>query len=73
MAKSTLVDDIKTGKKERYVCYFKAKVLENHQSEGIYELLVESVVQDSILFTNISTSYVDVSKLVGNLIIWKED
>ena len=35
MAESTPLEDIETGKKEKHVRYFKARVLDSHQSEGI--------------------------------------
>ncbi len=34
MAESTILEDIDTGKVERQCRYFKAKVLEDHKSDG---------------------------------------
>ncbi len=40
MAESTPLEDIETGKKEKHVRYFKARVLDSHQSEGTNGLSV---------------------------------
>lgn len=64
MAESTVLEDIHTGKKERQARFFKAKVLENHKSEQINELVGESIDEKSIVFTDKSTSYLDISDLV---------
>ena len=64
MAESTLLEDIETGKKEKQVRFFKAKVLEGHDGEEINETIKESIGNQSIVFTDKSTSYVDIADFV---------
>jgi transposase-like protein len=64
MAESTPLEDIETGETSKSCRYFKAKVLEDHTSEGINETVKESIAESSIVFTDQSTSYVDISQLV---------
>ena len=64
MAESTPLEDIETGKKSRQVRYFKAKVLEDHKAEGINEMIKKSIEETSIVFTDKSTSYVDIADFV---------
>ena len=47
MAESTPLEDIETGKKEKHVRYFKARVLDSHQSEGINGV-VRDCMEDGI-------------------------
>ena len=64
MAESVQLEDIETGKKSSQCRYFKAKVLQTHKSDEINELVEESLDEKSIVFTDDSTSYVDISKYV---------
>ena len=64
MAESTLLEDINTGKTERHVRYFKAKVLDNHEAENINGLIKESINEKSIVFSDKSTSYVDIADFI---------
>ncbi len=64
MAESTQLEDPKTGKKSSQVRYFKAKVLQSHQSEQINETIKESLDEKSIVLTDKSTSYVDIANYV---------
>ena len=64
MAESTPLEDPKTGKKSSQVRYFKAKVLQSHQSEEINETIEESMDEKSIVLTDKSTSYVDIADYV---------
>lgn len=64
MAESTVLEDTETGKVERQARYFKAKVLNTHQANEINNLIDESIEEKSIVFTDKSTSYVDISDLV---------
>jgi len=73
MAESTPLENTDTGKQERHVRYFKAKVLESHQSGEISDLVSECMAEDSIVFTDKSTSYVDISSLVELHITEKSD
>lgn len=64
MAESTPLEDMETGKKSRQVRYFKAKVLQDHKAEGINEMIKKSIEESSIVFTDKSTSYVDIANFV---------
>jgi hypothetical protein len=64
MAESTPLENIETGEKSKSCRYFKAKVLETHLSLEINETIKESIDNQSIVFTDKSTSYVDISDFV---------
>lgn len=64
MAESTPLEEIETGKKSSHVRYFKAKVLDNHYAEEINDAVIESIDEKSIVFTDKSTSYIDIADLV---------
>jgi hypothetical protein len=64
MAESTVLEDIKTGEKSNHCRYFKAKVLTDHTSEQINQTIQESISEKSILFTDKSTSYIDIADYV---------
>jgi len=64
MAESTPLEDGKTGKRSNQVRYFKAKVLKTHHSTEINETIKESIDQKSIVFTDKSTSYVDIADYI---------
>ena len=64
MAESTILENSETGKTQRQARYFKAKVLNTHQSDEINDLVVESIDEKSIVFTDKSTSYLDIAQFV---------
>jgi len=64
MAESTPLEDIETGKKSKHSRYFKMQVLTSHCSEEINELVKENFDEKSIVFSDKSTSYVDISEYV---------
>jgi hypothetical protein len=45
MVESTTLEDLDTGKAERYCRYFKGKVLENHKVQGTDDTF-ENVIHD---------------------------
>lgn len=63
-AESTPLEDLQTGKKTKHVRYFKAKVLEDHNADQVNEQVQESFDDKSIVFTDKSTSYVDIADYV---------
>lgn len=63
-AESTPLEDIKNGAKSNHVRYFKAKVLDTHQAEQVNEYVETSLDEKSIVFTDKSTSYVDIADYV---------
>ena len=73
IAESSPLEDIKTRKKERERRYFKIKVLDNHKAEGVNNAITTSLDEQSIVFTDKSTSYVDISDFVELHIIEKSD
>jgi hypothetical protein len=65
MAESTVLEDINTGKVDRHCRYFKAKVLIDHKADGTDSTLKENIENDkSIVFTDQSTSYVNIADYV---------
>ncbi len=64
MAESTPLEDPRTGEKSKQVRYFKAKVLPDHTSRAVDGAIGESLDQMSIVFTDKSTSYVDIAEFV---------
>ena len=64
MAKSTPLEDLETGKKSKHIRYFKMKVLDSHKSEEIDETVENGIQDSSIVFSDKSTSYVDIADYV---------
>ena len=64
MAESTQLEDVETGKKSSQCRYFKAKVLDSHLSSEIDDVVKDSFSETSIVFTDDSTSYIDISDYV---------
>lgn len=64
MAESTQLEDVDTGKKSSQCRNFKAKVLDSHKASEINETIKESFDEKSIVLTDDSTSYVDISDYV---------
>ena len=64
MAESTPLEDIETGKKSSSCKYFKMKVLKTHQAQEINEVIKDNIEEKTILFSDKSTSYVDIEKYV---------
>ena len=65
MAESTILEDIDTGKVDRQCRYFKAKVLEDHQAEGTDHAFENAIDNEqTIVFTDKSTSYVNIADYV---------
>lgn len=64
MAESTPLEDIATGKKSNHCRYFKMKVLESYLKEEINQVIEESITEKTIVFSDKSTSYMDISNFV---------
>jgi hypothetical protein len=64
MAESTPLEDIETGETSKHCRYFKMKVLQNHFSEGINAVVEESFDKKCIVFSDKSTSYVNISQYI---------
>lgn len=63
-AESVPLENPETGKKSKFCGYFKAIVLPTHQSNEVNEVIEENLDEQSIVFTDKSTSYVDISDFV---------
>ena len=64
MAESIPLEDPESGKQNKSVRYFKMKVLESHKAEAVDETLKESLDGKNIVFSDKSTSYVNISDYV---------
>jgi hypothetical protein len=64
MAESTPLEDGKKGGKSNQVRYFKARVLKTHRSGEINETVREAIDENTVVFTDKSTSYVDIADYV---------
>jgi len=73
LAESTPLEDIETGKKSSHCRYFKMKVLDSFEKQEINELIQQNVKETTIVFSDKSTSYVDISKFVEVHITEKSD
>lgn len=73
MAESTPLEELETGKTSRQCRYFKAKVLNNHKPDNINNTVQDSIDEKSIVFTDKSTSYVDIADYLELHITEKSD
>lgn len=64
MAESTPLEDLGTGKTSKHCRYFKMKVLESHLSDEVDEVIEETFDDKCIVFSDKSTSYVNISDYV---------
>lgn len=64
MAESVPLENLLTGKKSKSCSYFKMQVLDNHSGDSITKVVQESINDKSIVFTDKSSSYVDICKYV---------
>jgi hypothetical protein len=62
MAESTPLEDLDTGVCSRQCRYFKMNVINNHNADTVTELVKESFDERSIVFSDKSTSYMDIAK-----------
>lgn len=63
-AESTPLEDPGTGKKGKHCRYFKMKVLEGQGSEEINGFIGQNITEESIVFSDKSTSYFDIADYV---------
>ena len=73
MAESTKLEEPETGKKDNHVRYFKMKVLETHKKEEVNNTIAKNIGEQSIVFSDKSTSYVDISDYVEIHVTEKSD
>lgn len=73
LAESTPLEDIETGEVSSQCRYFKMKVLESFEKQEINEVIRQNVEDTTIVFSDKSTSYVDISDFVEVHITEKSD
>ena len=73
MAESVPLEDIETGEKSKSCRYFKAKVLDSHLSEAVNQTVRQAIDNESIVFSDKSSSYVDIADFVELHIMEKSD
>jgi len=73
MAESTPLENPKTGKKSKHVRYFKMKVLDGHKSEQVDQTINQCLSDKCIVFSDRSSSYVNISDYVEVHITEKSD
>lgn len=73
MAESTPLENIETGISSSQCRYFKMKVLHDHKAETINEVIEENFSEKSIVFSDKSSSYVNISDYVEIHITEKSD
>lgn len=73
MAESTKLENPKTGKTSSQCRYFKMKVLDSHKKQDVNELISDSLDEKSIVFSDQSTSYVDIADYVEMHLSEKSD
>ncbi|AMS27689.1 transposase [Bacteroidetes bacterium UKL13-3] len=64
LAESTPLENLDTGITSKHCRYFKMQVLNNHKSDAINSLFINNIEDSSIVFTDKSTSYVDIADYV---------
>ena len=73
MAESTKLENPKSNKKDNHVRYFKMKVLQTHKKEEINKFVSKNISEQSIVFSDKSTSYVNISDYVEIHVTEKSD
>jgi len=64
MAESTILEDIDTGETSSQCRFFKLKVLDSHLSDSIDDMVKDNISEKSIVLSDKSTSYIDISDYV---------
>lgn len=64
LAESTPLEDISTGKRSNHCRYFKMKVLDSYLKEDINKAIQDNINEKTIVFSDRSTSYVNISDFV---------
>jgi len=64
MAESTPLEDMSTGKVSKHCRYFKMKVLKSQNAEEINQVIENNLDEKSIVFSDKSTSYIDIADYV---------
>lgn len=73
MAESTPLEDLETGECSRHCRYFKMKVINDHSADTVNALVRDSFDERSIVFSDKSSSYVDIAQHVETHITERSD
>ena len=73
LAESTPLEDIETGEQSTHCRYFKAKVLDGHDAESVDEVLKKGIGKESIVISDKSNSYVNISDYVDIHLVEKSN
>lgn len=63
-AESVPLEDVETCQKGKQCRYFKMKVLDGHSSDDVNEFIKKNITEESIVFSDKSTSYFDIADYV---------
>lgn len=64
LAESIPLENIDTGEISKSCRYYKMKVLEGHKKESINSIIKQNIEENSIVFSDKSTSYIDIKDYV---------
>ena len=70
-AESTPIEDFPTGVVSNHCRYFKMKVLESHKAASVLEVVEESLADTSILFSDKSSTYSTIEKIIEGHVTFK--
>lgn len=73
MAESTPIEDPETGKQSSHCRYFKMKVLSSNESDDIEKVVSENIDEKAIVFSDKSSTYIDIAKHVETHIHFKSN
>tara|TARA_B110000483_G_C18203678_1_gene546512 strand:+ start:62 stop:583 length:522 start_codon:yes stop_codon:yes gene_type:complete len=73
IAESTPLEDIETGKTSKYCRYFKMKVLTGHAGSQINDVVTQNIDDNSIVFSDKSKLYLDISRFVETHVMFKSN
>lgn len=71
LAESTYLEDVNTKTVSKSCRYFKMKVLNSHKKDAINETIQSSIDERAIVFSDKSTSYIDIADFVDTHIMEK--
>lgn len=71
MAESTPIEDIETGEVSNHVRYYKMKAMETQKAAEVLEVVEEKVSDVTIIFSDKSTTYTDIDKVVEGHMVYK--
>jgi len=64
IAESIPLEDPNNKKKDYKYLYFKAKIFTEHKADGINDTVKSLLAEHSIVFTDISSSYINIADFV---------